>query len=483
MSDSSIKTLISEFWDVVVIGSGIGGSTVAYSAAQNGKRVLVISKPTSSGQLPLWKDRVYDVLNGKNEVPFLGDGIGGSSRFYGMVMERLEESDFVQTELGSWPGSLSEWSPYFERAEAILGANKASPRPEWTPFFKKMQKQGIQIDPLNLSCRLKDNCRFCQSTLCDNDCKIDAFSGPLQKALKTQNAFLLEGKAIKLKENSGHVVAVEIHTSEGLATVRGQQFVLATGALRTPSILSGTESLGATAAFSRLPAIGCYFMRHFIDLYVVKWPELKKHSPELKKAIHADKVWGSKSLYFENGIKLGSMQAFGSFPEFNYVWEDFSGSNPWVKYIPGGKIGFKLALDHFCKHPLLATIVEDAPSQLNRVMGRSDGGVDIYYALDTQSRVKISYIRSRMKHILGQCYSNILKEAENNFRLAHACGTCRMGLQTQTSVVDYYGKVHHSDNLWIADSSVFPTSTGKNPALTIAAHALRLADKSLLKII
>jgi choline dehydrogenase-like flavoprotein len=59
--------------------------------------------------------------------------------------------------------------------------------------------------------------------------------------------------------------------------------------------------------------------------------------------------------------------------------------------------------------------------------------------------------------------------------LAHACGTCRFGSDPGTSVLDANNRAHELDNLYVVDSSFFPTSGGTNPSLTIAANALRVA--------
>jgi choline dehydrogenase-like flavoprotein len=67
-------------------------------------------------------------------------------------------------------------------------------------------------------------------------------------------------------------------------------------------------------------------------------------------------------------------------------------------------------------------------------------------------------------------------EADNNQRIAHACGTCRFGDDPRTSVLDRSCRAHGLENLYVVDSSFFPTSGGTNPSLTIAANALRVAE-------
>ena len=64
---------------------------------------------------------------------------------------------------------------------------------------------------------------------------------------------------------------------------------------------------------------------------------------------------------------------------------------------------------------------------------------------------------------------------------SHQCGTARFGTDAATSVLDPTCKTHDIDNLYLVDSSFFPSSTAMNPALTICAQALRVADHLLGK--
>lgn len=60
---------------------------------------------------------------------------------------------------------------------------------------------------------------------------------------------------------------------------------------------------------------------------------------------------------------------------------------------------------------------------------------------------------------------------------SHMCGTAVMGTDPARSVVGPNGRAHDLGNLWVADSSTFPSSAALNPALTIAANALRVGDQ------
>jgi choline dehydrogenase-like flavoprotein len=84
-----------------------------------------------------------------------------------------------------------------------------------------------------------------------------------------------------------------------------------------------------------------------------------------------------------------------------------------------------------------------------------------------------------MKDALKPCRFVLIKQATNNQMMAHACGTCRFGLDSRNSVLDRNNRAHGLENLYVVDSSFFPSSAGTNPGLTIAANALRVAESML----
>jgi choline dehydrogenase-like flavoprotein len=130
----------------------------------------------------------------------------------------------------------------------------------------------------------------------------------------------------------------------------------------------------------------------------------------------------------------------------------------------------------------LATIMEDLPYLDNRVRPALDGTagtVRITYRLHEQERARIARFRSLMRDALRTRRWRLIKQAENNQRIAHVCGTCRFGSDPKTSVLDPNNRCHELENLYVVDSSFFPSSGGTNPSLTIAANALRVAEQMI----
>jgi len=127
----------------------------------------------------------------------------------------------------------------------------------------------------------------------------------------------------------------------------------------------------------------------------------------------------------------------------------------------------------------MASTLEDLPYLDNRVLAAPDDApesVNINYRLHEDDWRRLALFRTHLRRALKGLSWRMVKQADNNQRIAHACGTCRMGHDAHTSVLDAFNRCHDLENLYIVDSSFFPSSGGTNPGLTIAANALRVAD-------
>ena len=126
----------------------------------------------------------------------------------------------------------------------------------------------------------------------------------------------------------------------------------------------------------------------------------------------------------------------------------------------------------FKRGVLLAAIMEDLPYTDNRIVPGPPLRID--YTLHDQARLRT--FRQLVGRALKPYRFLRLCQAEKNSMLAHVCGTCRFGDDPASSVLDLNNRAHGLSNLYVVDSSFFPSSGGTNPALTIAANALRVAD-------
>jgi choline dehydrogenase-like flavoprotein len=127
---------------------------------------------------------------------------------------------------------------------------------------------------------------------------------------------------------------------------------------------------------------------------------------------------------------------------------------------------------------ILASIMEDLPFPDNAVRPVEDGAarLEIRYRIRPFEKARIEAFRDRVASALKGFRFDLIRQAENNHRIAHACGTCRFGDDPGSSVLDRWNRAHGLRNLYVLDASFFPSSGGTNPALTIAANAMRVAD-------
>jgi len=515
----------------------MGGATVGLSLAQKGMRVLFCEKGRSRlahesallGAYPeqsalaqrssrdllealaaagRCRDPWLDVTDNRRRrfVPFIGSGTGGSSALYGMALERFHPIDFVPRDKhadagGSdlppaWPISYAELAPYYEQAERLfrVRGDRDPLRPDevtgyvgpapalgsaGSEVWRFLEKNGMHPYRLPLACESVAGCLGCQGFLCPRPCKNDSARACLVPALSRHDAVLLDECVVEsLEADATRVTAARVRRRGGEMVLRADVFILAAGALESPRILLRSRSTAWPQGLAnRSGLVGRNLMRHFVDLWVV----------ETEASVDPDA--GTKELAFNDfygasGASLGSVQSFGRMPPAAVVLGE--------KLLSAGRsrkaiaASFRVATPvvervmkrMFSRGVVLASIVEDLPYRENGVHP-ADGASDIAtlsYRLHPEARGRIETMRARMKTLLQPCRPRLLRQAENNQRLAHVCGTCRFGATPEDSVLDPSNRAHGVDNLYVADASFFPSSGGTNPGLTIAANALRVAD-------
>lgn len=464
---------------------------------------------TPAGRYPdLLQDR--SARRSTSFIPFIGSGTGGSSALYGMALERFFPSDFEPrqnyagvpdtTIPARWPISYAQLAPYYDAAEQLFRVRgtpdplRAGPAPahlmtpppltpaaaELVGFFGE---HGLHPYRLPMACEFVDGCATCQGYLCDKNCKNDASRICLAPALAEHGARLLdECEVLRLEASRSAVNAVVCRWRGTELRLRGKRVILAAGALETPRILLGSANADwphGVANDSRM--VGKNLMRHHIDLYLI--------APKLKGGFdNRHKEFAFNDFYHTDGQKLGSVQSFGRLPPVPVLAASMAddlrqGPLPWSAAL------FKLAkpvvapvlktLVH--DRMILATTLEDLPYADNQVSvpaadGAGGARLVLQYRVRQHDKARIAAFRSKMKEVLKPYSFSVVKQAENNQRIAHVCGTCRFGTDPADSVLDANNRAHGLANLYVVDASFFPSSGGTNPSLTIAANALRVAE-------
>ena len=521
-------------WDVIVVGTGMGGGLLGHALARSGRRVLFVEKgrstlPGAPGVIrsampefaePLAArsvagyhdalarggrstDEVEDISGrfSKRFVPMIGSGTGGSSALYGMVCERFFAGDFTprqnfrdpgdSTVPDAWPISYDEMAPWYARAEKLLGVRgqpdplrpATSPRvPAAPPFSADNQPlvnyltdRGLHPYHLPMACDYTDGCTTCQTYLCPRSCKNDAARNGVLPAVTEHGAALLtECRVVRLEADSTTVRKVICAHRSGTLALRAKVVVLAAGALATPVLLLNSRSgdwPGGLANGSDM--VGRNLMRHLLDPVEI-WPQSGSAITAANKEI------GLNDFYFYEGQKYGTVQSFGAIPPME-----------WLLNRPGAQAKvFRLMTPavrriyerFFTGGLILAAMMEDLPYRDNRVLPSDRPSTDgrqrmrIQYRLHPGELERHAAFLRLFREMLQPYRTRALGSGKDNANLGHVCGTCRFGSDPASSVLDENNRAHEVENLYVVDTSFFPSSAGLNPSLTVAANALRVAE-------
>jgi choline dehydrogenase-like flavoprotein len=485
-------------FDLIVVGAGMGGATLGYALAKPGRRLLFLEQGRDlsaqdairgmpaeavagfrsaspgdrreillqAGRLP---DTVYDATRGDTFTPYLGCGAGGSSALYGMVLQRRYPHDFE-----GWPFGYEDLRPWYQQAEALyevsgssdpLGPDREPDSPGLAPLsavnesvFEALRRRGLNPYRLHLASRRTAGCRMCQGYLCPSadGCKRDARTACLIPALN-RGARLIANAPVQILERAGRRVKSVVATVAGEPRrFTARIVVLAAGALHTPRILLDS-GLGNGSGL-----VGRRLMRHAIDLFVLPLARRFRQPVESKEL-------GLNDFYVKP-FALGTVQSFGMTPPLEYL-RNQPGRNIWRMLGPAAGPVARL----FTGAPIVATILDDSPDRENGVE-TSSGGLRLCYRLPPLDHKRRAKLRACVRRAFASFAPIPVRGTDDRKALGHVCGTAVFGADPRASVLDPDNRVHEADNLYVVDASFFPTSGGVNPALTVAANALRVAS-------
>ena len=519
--------------DVIIIGTGMGGATFGYALAEKGLQVLFLEKGASHlahdailGDYPeeyfhpnrdryreiliragRYADHIEDISSGRPRRfrPFIGCGTGGSSALYGAALIRFRPEDFAPRQYfantdGSslperWPIGYDDLASYYAAAEAIYRVENgtdartggyrplANPTSEITAqITRSLEATGLH--PLRAPTASGSDCSGCMGFRCPSDCKRGSAQVCLMPALERHRAKLLDRCIVlKLEATRDRVTAVHcLHHGANL-TLAAPLVVLAAGGLETPRILLNSASdrwPHGLANDSGL--VGKNLMRHYIDLYL-----LHAGSHHTDAEVPKREAFVCDDFYVADGQKFGILHSFSSLPPDYVMLASLAEQFEAV----AGKIGMGLfrltrpiaarAVKRIDADLAIAAIMEDLPMEENCVSVQSSlhpaGQLRIRYHINAADRARIRIFRYKLMQAFKPLRVTLFKQAENNEFLAHVCGTCRFGDDPDTSVLDRHNRAHGLSNLYVVDASFFPSSGGAHPGLTIAANALRVADR------
>lgn len=507
-------------WDVVVIGSGVGGGLVARRMTELGLRVLIIEKgrdlgDTGSAQISMpdptpaarlddacWPQSLIGHL-GKRRIELegvIGAGVGGTSLRYAATLERPEPHDLDHSDerphpTGGWPVGYAEFAPYFERAEEYFWiSGELDPLAEDTTalphpprvreesdqqLFDRLKDAGLNPYQTHMAARFLPDCQNCFGTRCPKRCKMDGRSAGVLPALASGRAALLADCTVVAIHAGDTVTSITCRTDGHEFAITARVYVLASGGLGSPALLLRSISEAWPDGIgNRHDLVGRNLMFHLSEVLAV-WPG--------RAAARTDAIERSisfRDLYYRDGKRLGLVQSMGlkaGYGEILYAAQMRLATSAFRTVPLLGqmlRVPAYAAAKVFGAAHLFVGILEDFPHPQNRLIAdlSDPDRLEFSYAVDDELEVRRQAMRAAMaKAYAGFRHMFMAHGPQLNF--AHPCGTVRFGLDPRNSVLDRDCRVHGVDNLFVVDSSFMPTSNGVNPSLTIAANALRVAER------
>ena len=487
--------------DVVVIGSGAGGATFAYSCARAGKRVLLLERGRRFGrdEHPLderamlidkqpYDNRTIDV-NGAPKQLYIGGVLGGGTALYGAALLRPTPADFspgrhysghLPHHLWDWPIGYEDLEPHYSEAERLFGV-AGSAEESFGPLPKPRHGYPLRPLPLHpvnerLMAASRDaglhpfhlplaidpeacqRCHACAGHICPTGARRgsahlvdDALEEKLAIAVRTG----VEAEEFE-RDGTGRIVGIRtVDRATGQRTVfRARRYALAAGAVASPLLLlrSGIDS----------PQLGRNYMAHLSPIAVGIFPCRQDAAQSFVKQVgFTDYYFGAK--WFPH--KMGLVQ---SLP----VPGPLMTAKSLPRFLPK-------RLQETLRQRLLplAGIIEDLPNPTNRVFWGADGKPQLQYRYSAYDKERGQWLGRLMARILKNAGAWLchLKQFASDEHMAHQCGTIRFGIDPRHAVLGSDCRLFGHDNLFVVVGSFFPTSLGVGPALTIAANALRIA--------
>ena len=512
-------------YDVIIIGSGAGGGTLAGHLAPSGKRILILERGDwLPREIENWdadevfvknryvsKDTWYDD-RGKGFQPGIHYYVGGQTKFYGAALYRLRKEDFGELRhhdgiSPAWPVPYEDFEPYYTKAEELYEvhgnhaedpteprASRAYPFPAVThePRIQQLSDdlERAGYHPFHAPCGIrllegdKPNSVCIRCATCDGFPslvlgKSDAEVFGVRPALKHPNVTLLtNAQATRLTTDDAGttVTGVEVDQGGQKTTFRGDIVVVSAGAANSAALLlKSANDRHPNGLANGSDQVGRHYMFHNSTAVLA----ISKEENPTK----FQKTLGLNDFYFGMpGFEypMGNIQMVGksSAPMFR-------GEKPIET-----KLAPSFSLEEVAKHAVdfwLST--EDLPRPDNRVTLAPDGNITLTYRFSNEESKKQLY--NKLKSMLGHLgmhpdhlipRTTYLKNDIPIAGVAHQAGTVRFGSDAASSALDVNCKAHELDNLYVVDTSFFPSIGAVNPALTAMANAIRVGDHLLERL-
>ncbi|HJV56452.1 MAG TPA: GMC family oxidoreductase [Methylomirabilota bacterium] len=510
-------------YDIAIIGTGAGGGTLLHALAGRGKRILVLERgdyvprekanwSTRAVNLEgryqtkeVWRDR-----DGQPLHPHTNYYVGGNTKFYGAALFRLRREDFGEVKhwggvSPAWPIGYEDMEPYYTAAERLYhvhgergvdptdppaGAPYPHPAVSHEPRLQQLHDDwarlglrpfhvplGIMLDERNPRASRCIRCETCDGHPCLVGAKSDAQVVAVDPALADPNVTLLTNAYVAKLETSAsgrEVTRLVVTRGEATETHSADVVVVSAGAINSAALLLRSASDRHPRGLANgSDMVGRHYMGHVnsVLMAVSRCP-----NPTVFQ-----KTLGLNDFYFgspEWEYPMGHISFVGKLDA-----DTLRGGAPAIA--PGW------SLDLTAKHSMDFWLTsEDLPDPDNRVTLDREGNIVLAYRPNNETAHQ--RLTAKLEQVMKQqrkcgvhgheCHEGLF--SRNLFLgqriplagVAHQNGTARFGRDPRDSVLDVDCRAHEVDNLYVVDASFFPSSAAVNPALTIMANALRVAE-------
>ncbi len=477
---------------------------MAHALAGTGARVLVIERGEAVPQEPenwdpaaVWKHLRYRTTDqwldgdGESFQPYTHYNVGGNTKFWGSVLYRLRREDFQAMEhvdgvSPAWPIDYDTLAPYYDRAERLYSVHGAigddptePPRspyphppiphaPEMAAIVDALKQQGLHPSPLPLGllrpgepggCIL---CNTCNSFPCRIHAKSDAEVCAVLPAIASPNVELLTrayAERLVTDPSGRRIEAVEIVHDGERRRLTADHVIVSCGAVNSAALLLRSANDRHPRGLANSSGlVGRRYMAHLATMMQGFHP-FRRNTTVFQKTVAINDFYlhGPGSRH-----PLGQIQSqgrtHGVMAQTVAPWIPLWAYDAWVAR----------GVDWLA-------MSEDLPLDDNRVTVESDGRIRLSYR-PTNLTAHAALVAETTRILKRLGFWKVMAYSHKTRNTTHQCGTLCFGADPRTSVLDPYCRTHDVENLFVVDASFFPSSAAVNPALTIIAQALRVAD-------
>jgi len=512
-------------FDVIIVGSGAGGGTLARQLAPSGKSILILERGDwLKREAENWDATAVFVQNryispetwydrdGRPFQPQVHYFVGGATKMFGAALYRLRKEDFGELRhhdgiSPAWPISYDELEPYYARAErmyhvhGLRGRDPTEPpasgpypcppvsnEPRIQQLSDNLTAAGyhpfpapcaVMLDEQNMAYSTCIRCQTCDGFPCLVHAKSDAETVAVRPALEFPNVTLLRNaKALKLQTNArGTAVTEVVADVVGQREVfRGDIVVVSCGAANSAKLLlMSANDKHPRGLANGSDQVGRNYMFH--NSQAVLAVSLEPNPTIFQKTIALnDFYFGMDGFEYP----MGNIQMIGK-----SLGPMYRGEKPIeTALLPMG------LLDNLARHAVdFWLTTEDLPDPENRVTVNRAGDLTLSYTPNNQ--VARQKLYDKLKSMLGQLGMHphhliprdiYMKTEIPLAGCAHQVGTCRFGADPKTSVLDVNCKAHELNNLYVVDTSFFVSIGAVNPSLTAIANSIRVSEHLLQRL-